>query len=267
MNDNTTLTIEENVANNHTTSVPKPRYYILDTIRGICIILVVLYHLLYDLSEVYGGNYAFFRSEGMNVFRDAFVGTLIFLSGISCNLSRSNVKRGVKTFLFGMVISVVMLVVMPSSKVYFGILHFLGFSMILYGLIGKLLEKIPAITGFLGFLLVHLLTYGVYEGYVGWPGLFMVDVPQVPRNLFFFILGFKTGHGAGDHWPIIPWLFIFLAGTYIGRYFKEERVPKWFSKNPIPPLSFIGSKTLIIYLVHQPLIYGALYLLNMGGVI
>ncbi len=267
MNEKTKHTIKDAMVHSDSSSISKPRYYILDTIRGICIILVVLYHLLYDLSEVYGGNYAFFRSTEMNVFRDAFVGTLIFLSGISCNLSRSNVKRGVKTFLFGMVISVVMLVVMPASKVYFGILHFLGFSMMLYGFVGRFLEKVPTVTGFLGFLLVHLLTYGVYEGYFGWPGLFMVDVPQVPKNLFFFILGFKTGHSAGDHWAIIPWLFIFLAGTYIGRYFKEKRVPGWFSKNPVPPLSFIGSKTLIIYLVHQPLIYGALYLLHMGGII
>lgn len=132
--------------------------------------------------------------------------------------------------------------------------------MLLYGLSAKLMEKIPASVGFLGFLLVHMLTLGVYDGYFGWPGLFMVDVPQVPKNLFFFILGFRTGHGAGDHWAIIPWVFLFLAGTFIGRYFKEERVPKWLEKNPVPPLAFIGRKTLIIYLVHQPLIYGILWL-------
>ncbi|MBR3599695.1 MAG: DUF1624 domain-containing protein [Lachnospiraceae bacterium] len=242
----------------------KPRYYVLDIIRGICIVLVVIYHLLYDLSEVFGGNYSFFRSPGMEAFRDAFVGTLILLSGISCNLSKSNIKRGVKTFLCGMLISVVMLVVMPASKVYFGILHFLGFSMILYGLLAKIMEKIPVHIGFLGLLLVHMLTLGVYDGYFGWPGLFMMDIPQMPKNLILFILGFNTGHGAGDHWAIVPWLFLFLSGTFLGRYFKEGNVPKWFEKNPIPPLAFIGRKTLIIYLVHQPLIYGFLYLVYNG---
>lgn len=245
----------------------KPRYYVLDIIRGICIILVVLYHLLYDLSEVFGGSYAFFKTNAMNAFRDVFVGTLILLAGISCNLSKSNVKRGIKTLLCGVLISVVMLVVMPSSKVYFGILHLLGVSMLLYGLIIKLMEKVPAIVGFLGFLLMHMLTLGVYDGYFGWPGLFMMDVPQVPENLFFFILGFKTGHGAGDHWAIIPWMFLFMAGAFVGRYFKVEKAPKWFEKNLVPPLAFIGSKTLIIYLVHQPLIYGVLYLFNMGEVL
>lgn len=245
----------------------KSRYNLLDMIRGICIILVVLYHLLYDLSEVFGGNYAFFNSQGMDIFRDAFVGTLILLSGISCNLSRSNIKRGVKTFLCGMLVSVAMIIAMPSSKVVFGILHFLGVAMIVYGVLGKILEKLPAMVGFLGFFLLHLLTLGVHDGYFGWPGLFSVEIPEVPRNIFLFILGFDTGHGSGDYWPIMPWLFLFLAGACIGRYFKHEKVPAWFKANPVPPLAFIGRKTLIIYLVHQPLIYGVLYLMHNGGVL
>jgi len=87
------------------------------------------------------------------------------------------------------------------------------------------------------------------------------------KNLFFFILGFKTGHSAGDHWAVIPWMFLFMAGTFLGRYFKEGKAPKWMEKNPIPPLAFIGRKTLIIYLVHQPIIYGALYLLYNNGLL
>ncbi len=256
----------ENLIEKETMDKPV-RYYVLDTVRGICIVLVVLYHLLYDLSEVFGGDYAFFRSEAMNTFRDSFVGMLILLAGISCNLSRSNIKRGFKTILCGVLVSVVMFVVMPAAKVYFGILHLLGISMMLYGLTSKFMDIIPVSVGFLGFLLMHMLTLGVYDGYFGWPGLFVVDIPQVPKNLFFFILGFKTGHSSGDHWAIIPWMLLFMAGAFLGRYFKEKKVPKWFSKNPIPPLAFIGRKTLIIYLLHQPLIYGVLYLLYKGGII
>ena len=39
----------------------KQRYHLLDMLRGICIILVVWYHILYNLSEIFGGEYAFFR--------------------------------------------------------------------------------------------------------------------------------------------------------------------------------------------------------------
>ena len=62
----------------------KQRYHLLDTIRGVCIILVVWYHVLFNLSEIFGGNYAFFRSAGMSNFRDGFVGVLMVLAGIAC---------------------------------------------------------------------------------------------------------------------------------------------------------------------------------------
>ena len=64
----------------------KQRYHLLDTIRGVCIILVVWYHVLFNLSEIFGGNYAFFTSDGINNFRDGFVGVLMILAGISGSL-------------------------------------------------------------------------------------------------------------------------------------------------------------------------------------
>jgi len=34
----------------------KKRYHFLDFLRGICILLVVAYHAIYNLSEVFGGH-------------------------------------------------------------------------------------------------------------------------------------------------------------------------------------------------------------------
>ena len=93
----------------------KKRYHLLDLVRGICIILVVWYHVLYNLSEIFGGNYAFFRSAGMSNFRDGFVGVLMVLAGISGSLTRSNWKRGVKTLGCGLLITAVMAVIMPDT--------------------------------------------------------------------------------------------------------------------------------------------------------
>ena len=251
----------------NTTLTARPRYHILDTVRGICIILVVLYHLLYDLSEVFGGHYAFFRSHGMDVFRDHFVGVLIVLAGISCNLTRSDLKRGVKTVLCGILVAAVMSVAMPGSNIVFGILHFLGTGMILHGLSRKVLAKIPMAVGIPVSLILFLLTLGISEGSFGWPGVFTLEIPTLPKNTLLYILGFDTGHDSADHWPVMPWMFLFLTGTFLGRLFKDDKVPRWFRSDPVPPLSFLGRHTLIIYLVHQPLIYGTLYLLDRAGLI
>ncbi len=249
-------------------STKSDRYYVLDLIRGICIILVVVYHCMYDYFVIFKGDYSLMGSWRMNFFRDCFVGVLIFLAGISSNLTHSNIKRGVKTFLCGMVITLVTWTVMPDSIVVFGILHFFGVAMIVYGLLQRALEKLPVIVGFLGSLLLFMLTLGLESDYFGWPGLFTMEINNVPRkNIPLFILGFNTGNGSGDYWPIIPWLFLFLAGCFVGRYFKDKKVPEWFKANPVPPLTFLGRKTLIIYLVHQPLVYGVMMFADYLGIL
>ena len=102
----------------------KKRIVILDTIRGILIILVILYHFLYDLNFIFNVNIPLMNTAGINIFRDIFVSMLIFISGICCNLSKSNLKRGIKVLFFGLVISVVTITIIPEERIIFGILHF-----------------------------------------------------------------------------------------------------------------------------------------------
>lgn len=239
------------------------RWYLLDNIRGVCIILVVLYHVLYNLSEEFGGNYAFFRSYGMDTFRDSFVAVLVLLAGISCSFSRSNIKRGVKTFLCGMVITVVTAAVMPSSIIIFGILHFFGIAMLFYGVFGKTIEKVPLVIGFPVCLLLFAFTYRLAYGFVGFLDVWKIPALKVPHNLFLFLLGFDVPVFSVDYYPLMPWLFMFLAGVFLGRFFKEGKAPSVFKLNLIPPLGFIGRHTLIIYMLHQPIIYGVMYLIFM----
>lgn len=227
----------------------KKRYHLLDFIRGICILLVVWYHALYNLSEVFGQKYEFFGSLWLELFRISFVSALILISGISCSLSRSNLKRGVKTLLCGLLITAVTLVFMPSQRILFGILHFFGLSMLLFALLRKPIEKLPAIPLSVISLAAFVLTYRIYY----------LDA-ELPYSFLLFILGFNTNFFSADYYPIIPWFFLFLSGAALGIYFKEGRVPKIFEANPIKPISFIGRHTLFIYLIHQTLLYGGMYL-------
>ena len=227
----------------------KKRYYLLDFLRGICILLVVGYHALYNLSEIFGGEYAFFRHRGMDLFRDCFVGVLIVLAGISCSLTRSNLRRGIKTLLWGLVITAVTAIAMPDQRILFGILHFFGCAMLLWALLGRYLEKIPLWIGVSVSLVLFFATQGLYAASVGWSNSFLC-----------YILGFCTGHYSADYYPLMPWLFLFLAGGFLGRLFREGRVPALFTRDPVPALSRIGRHTLSIYIVHQPVIYGLMYL-------
>lgn len=225
----------------------KQRYHLLDMLRGICIILVVGYHILYNLSEIFGGNYAFFRSAGMDAFRDGFVGVLMLLSGISCSLTRSNWKRGIRTLGGALLVTAVTAMAMPSQLITFGILHFFGCCMLLYAAAHRLLEKIPVTLGTAVSLLLYVLTRNIYRTVTG-----------VPHSFLLFALGFRTGHTSADYYPMIPWVFLFLGGGFLGRLFAQGKVPAVFQKDPVPALSWLGRHTMIIYLLHQPVVYGAM---------
>lgn len=221
----------------------------LDMLRGTCIILVVLYHILYNLSEVFGGRYAFFRSQGISIFRDCFVGVLIILSGISCSFSRSNLKRGSKTLGCGLLITAVTLIFTPNQLILFGILHLLGICMLIYAAARRLFDKLPVTAGVITSFILYFLTQDIFYSFRG-----------LPNSFLLFILGFNTGFYSADYYPLLPWVFLFLAGCFLGRLFKENRVPRFFEADPVKPLSFIGRHTMIIYLAHQPIIFGGMWL-------
>ena len=234
------------------------RIYFLDIIRGILIILVVLFHLCYDLHEIFGVRLSFMDGRAIYVFRDCFVSLLIFLSGVSCNLSRSNVKRGIRTLGCAAVISLVTALFLPEEKVLFGILHFLGTAMILYGvLFGKTKQKKGNVIGTACMLCLFCLTFQIYDEKA--VTVFAMKLGNRAVNLLLFIAGFDTGCFSSDYYPLIPWIFMFFAGAFAGRGIREWKLPDFFYQKISPVMTWIGSHTLWIYMLHQPVIYGLLY--------
>ena len=238
------------------------RVHLMDELRGVLIIGVVLYHLLYDLAVLFPVGIPWMFDPWMNHARNVCTGSLIVISGISCLYSRSNLRRGLRTFGLGLLLSLVTGIFMPSQFILFGILHFFGASMMLYALLRPLLERIPAIPGIVGCVLLFCLTWNVYSGYVNILG-YTLHLPDFLYNKpLLFPVGFACqGLSSADYYPLLPWSFLFFAGSFFGRYVRAGKLPEFCYQSHFPWLSRLGSHTLIIYLVHQPVIYGVLTLL------
>jgi uncharacterized membrane protein len=221
------------------------RIQLIDAVRGLCVIMMVIHHLLYDLVVLLDAPEWLFTNPVFDFLHYIFAGLFILLSGVSSRFSRSNVKRGIKVIVAALAITgITYLIDMP---IYFGVLHFLGFSMVFYGLTEKLLNKIPGTAA--PFIYVFLL---------------IVSVVAV-RNLnteskYLWMLGIThPDFNSADYFPIFPWVFVFLFGTWLGKYIKDRRFPKWFYAAAPPVLPSIGRKAFIIYLVHQPVLFGIIY--------
>lgn len=230
------------------------RIGMMDEVRGLAIILMVLYHAGFDLVFLYGISIPFFTTPQMDFLRDFFAGLFIFISGAACRLSHNNLKRGIICFLFGMALTLFTWLFAPSEIILFGILHMLGLSMILFYLLRPLLDKIKfPIVGFLVCALLYGFTAGISSGHLG-----PLSLPDSLYQIsWLFPIGITApGFFSSDYFPLLPWIFVFFAGSYFGIYLKEHRVPKFIYKTHIKPLAFVGRHTLWIYLLHQPVLYG-----------
>ncbi len=240
----------------------RSRFHFFDELRGFCILLMVAYHAFYTLAVSFGITVA---AELFNFFRPVepfFAGLFIVLSGFSCRLSKSNVKRGLWLAVIAAALSLFLWFFMPSQVIWFGILHCLAACILLFAAFEKALTRIPTLLGLLLCAALFALTWGVpyYQGgYFGIPP-FAVYWPLAWTQLDWLLpLGMSTVYTT-DLFPLFPWLFCFLFGTYLGKW--KSSMPKFTKRLHIRPLAFMGRYSLWIYLLHQPVIYAVATLID-----
>lgn len=244
------------------------RVILLDEIRGFAIICMVVYHAMYQLKYSYKIDVPIFFENWFDVIRNIFAGTFIFISGCMCRFSRNNLKRGVQCFFLGMIVTFV--VPFFGECIEFGILHMLGISMMLYGLFGEVFERIPAFVGIIFCALLVVFTWNVSDvhavwengmvvidsyGFVGIKNLVEWQLPEVPYKVgALFPFGFVNKR-YGDYFPLLPWFFVFIGGSYFGEWAKNGELPKFFYNSHLPWLAAAGRYTIWVYMIHLPVIY------------
>lgn len=235
----------------------KNRVGFLDEVRGFAIICMVVYHLMFNLKFMFGVDVPIFFESWFNVIRDIFAGAFIFISGIVCNYSRSNLKRGVQCFFIGMIFTFVTAYVTPDSPDVFGILHCLGVCMMFYGLFEGVLKRIPVFIGIILNAALFMLSFNFSRGYSGIGEFMRFKMPDILYSTrVLFPLGFTgSGFASLDYFPLFPWLFLFLAGSFYGICVKAGKAPKFFYDTHIGFLAAAGRYSIWIYVLHQPIIY------------
>ena len=236
----------------------------LDTVRGITLISMIAYHASWDLVYMFGVNWPWYRSFGAYLWQQSICWTFILLSGFCLHLGRHRLQRGLAAFGGGAIVSLVTMIAMPGSSVFCGVLTLLGTATLLSIPLEPLLRKIPARAGLAGSFLLFMLLRDVNDGFLGFEGARVAAVPEVLyRNLFTACLGFPpAGFTSTDYFPLLPWLFLFLTGYFL--YGLRRDTPPCLR---LPVVTAMGRHSLIIYLLHQPLIYGALMGLSLLNIL
>ena len=236
------------------------RFWEIDFLRGIAIILMVAFHILFDLR--FFGFPGIKLSESFWYYAPRLIASLfILLVGVSLSISYSRSKKGAKgaflfvkylsrgagIFLWGMVITAVTWFFFRDEYIIFGILHFIGLSIVLaYPFLGMRYRNL--------FLGIACIACGMYLEGKTFPFSYLVFAGFIP-------VGFATL----DYFPLFPWFGMVLIGVFLGNTLycgNARRFPlSDRSKNIIAEaLCYAGSHSLAIYLLHQLVIMTILYI-------
>ncbi|MCK4927250.1 MAG: DUF1624 domain-containing protein [Candidatus Aenigmarchaeota archaeon] len=236
----------------------KTRFFEIDTLRGIAIILMIFYHILYDLYYFAGLDIDLWSGPLWFIGR-ASAATFIFLVGVSLTISISRAKtgltekemfrkylyRGTRIFSWGLLITAMTYLFLDKGTIYFGILHFIGLSIILAYPFLKL-KQLNVL------LAAAIITIGLYLKDLALNTAFLIPLGVKPVS--FYTL---------DYFPLFPWFGAVLLGIYIGNTFYPKgkryfRIPDL--KRQLKPLAYLGKNSLMIYLIHQPILIAVIYI-------
>lgn len=230
------------------------RYAIVDMVRGVAILLMISYHFSWDLT--------YFRYAELDLFGDPvwqwyarfIAGMILFVMGFAQALAR---RRGLTSSAFWRrlimigaaagVVSMSTYFVDTKTYIFFGILHHITVASVLMLAVVRLPE--------IGLLILGLACLAA--------PLFLTSPTLTADHWLWLGLAVEFPPSV-DFVPLFPWFGIPVLGLLAGRFTFRNDAPAVFSYQPGNPaarlLHLAGRHSLLIYLIHQPILFGGMYL-------
>ena len=217
------------------------RIGLIDIVRGLTIVGMVVFHLLFDIVAFLDAPSWIVRHPLILAVRDAGAGLFILLAGTNAAVTRRGWMHCLTLAACALGVTATTYIFNPKMADVFGVLHFYAAAIAIYLPFRQLLARVPKALRFALFGAAFAVTYILLPITVQVPFLFMFGLPDAA----FF---------SSDYYPLLPWLFVFLAGTTLGEIIFRRKLPEFFYTRAWAPVRFVSRHSLIIYLAHQPLI-------------
>lgn len=245
------------------------RFWEIDFLRGLAILMMIAYHFIFDLS--FFGIYTFYNYSEMSWFYPRLIASIfIFLVGVSLYLSYTRaeisdiytkewdfffkyLKRGLWIFSLGLIVTLATWIFIRADFIIFGILHFVGLAIILQYPFLKYSKRYKYLNLIAGLIFIIIGVYLVSFTFDFTGLLWLGFIPQ----------SFNTV----DYFPLLPWLGVVSFGIFVGsilyrNYQRRFKLPDLSGYLPIRTFTYLGRHSLIIYFIHQPILIGLFYFLG-----
>ena len=234
------------------------RYRLLDELRGLDLISMMLYHGMWDLVFLFGVAQKWYTGRPGFAWQQSICWVFILLSGFCLPLGHHPFRRGAVVFGAGALVTAVTLLFLPGDVVWFGVLTLLGSAMLLTAGLDPLLRRVPPSAGVAVSALLFWVTYPTMNGFWNLPGRRLALPQALYASWPTAYLGFMPkSFFSTDYFPLLPWLFLFWAGYFLHQLVGRGRLAP-LRRSVCPPLGWMGRHSLVLYLLHQPVILGVL---------
>ena len=249
-------------------TLAKDRAWELDFLRGVALMMMLFMHMSWDVRYEFRADVFSYLEAGWfwSFVHPIIVVLFVSVSGICCTFSRSNIKRGLKLLAATLALVIGTYIATEyigiNCLIIFNVLAVLTCGIFLYALISfiekKLKLKPDVVNLIMGLLGLYIVICGCDIHYMDYS----------TEALVFLPVGFNIAGTPwmADYMPLFPWLGVFLIGCVIGRLCYKDKKTMFAGRGKVMkaisrPIEFIGRHSLIIYLVHQPVVYGILYVI------
>ena len=231
------------------------RLWEIDALRGTAILLMAVFHFAFDLNYLGIAKIAVYQMPWLLLQRITIslflllVGASLWLKSEKLTTENKNAnaefaKRALFLFALAALISLATWLIAPEQFIVFGIIHFIALSTIL-AIPFLRFYKLNAIIG------TALLTSSLF-----------LQLPQLNTPLLLWIGFTFPGFQSLDYVPLFPWFGLVLLGIFAAKLFYREvkfKIEKPQSK-VMNIFTAMGQNSLLIYLLHQPVLLAALKL-------
>jgi uncharacterized membrane protein len=249
-----------------------PRFAAIDMLRGLAMVWMTLFHFCFDL-QYFGYLQANFHADPFwTLQRMAIVSLFVFCAGLGQAVAVQQGqswarfwKRWWQIALCALAVSVGSRFMFPNSFIYFGILH--GMALILIAV--RLLGGAGRWLWLLGALALAL-PWLAAQGHAVWPA----DLEFLNGRLFNWLGLISRKPITEDYAPLFPWLGVMCFGMAAGQWMLQRhatalervglRLGQGVAAAPLRGLALMGRWSLSYYMLHQPLMIGALSLVALA---
>jgi uncharacterized membrane protein len=243
--------------------LPAARIDVVDAARGVAITMMIAYHFCFDLTYYRWADWAMLDDLRWIAWRSAIVTAFLFVSGLSLALrddrerrsgtsawsDRGFLRRWAQIAGAALLVTAGSAMLFPASFIYFGVLHFVAVAI-------WVCRRAPRLGG-------SAIALGI--GAIAL-GLSVADPAFDPRWIDW--IGFAADKPiTEDYVPLFPWVGVVLVGCGVGALWARRGFsmssPFSAAWQAVPrairvTLATMGRWSLTIYLLHQPLLLGAM---------